>query len=934
MIRFRQAFHHAVRLATAPLVLVLLLAAPDAPAGDVSRYDVVWTAPSEGADGSMPLGNGDISANAWIEPGGDLLLSIGKTDSWDAHGRLLKVGRVRVTLDPPLPVRPFEQRLALAEGAMVVRSGGPRERVEMRVWVDANEPVVRVEIESVTERAAAASVELWRTIPEPIPSAEVSDLFFGRLEPGPLGRTVTTEPDVLIDPLPRRIGWYHATSEGPLAQEVIDSQGLGPCFEGVPHPLAGRVFGAIVTGAGAERLDAATLRAGPARRHGFDIAVLTLHPATPGEWLGAAERLAARVGSSERARGAHGRWWRDFWERSWIDVTTPDGQGPDLVPASAHPVRIGADQQGENRFVGEIGRVTILQRAAGPEEVRRWSASTRRSDLRGIEGALFAGEAGPGGALGGSEAWEFSRGLTIEAWVRPGTLAPGGGRIADRITPGGSDGWLLDTHPGRSLRFMVGRAAVGAEAALAPNEWSHVAAVADPASGRIAVYLNGEPLAERKLEVSDDGLVVSRGYALQRYVNACAGRGRYPIKFNGSIFTVPHEGAFGDADYRRWGPGYWWQNTRLPHLGMCAGGDFDLMEPLFRMYVDEMSPLNRFRTRLYTGHGGLFIPECVLHWGPIFPETYGWTPVGDREDKLQESRWHKWEWVSGPELAWMMLDYYDHTLDGAFLRERLLPFATDVLRFFDEHYGRDASGTLLMEPSQALETWWDTTNPMPEVAGLRAVAARLLALPPDLTGASDRELWSRVADSLPPLPTRTVEGVEMLAPAARFERKSNIENPELYAVFPFRLVSFEKENAPLGVAALHARWDRGSSGWRQDDLFMTHLGLAEEARANLVSRARSKHEGSRFPAFWGPNYDWVPDQDHGGVLIRTLQTMLMQTEGRTIYLLPAWPDGWDAEFKLHAPQRTTVCGRVEAGRIVDLSVEPPSRRADVVVCDR
>ena len=31
---------------------------------------------------------------------------------------------------------------------------------------------------------------------------------------------------------------------------------------------------------------------------------------------------------------------------------------------------------------------------------------------------------------------------------------------------------------------------------------------------------------------------VSCGYMLQRFINACGGRGAQPIKFNGSIFTV------------------------------------------------------------------------------------------------------------------------------------------------------------------------------------------------------------------------------------------------------------------------------------------------------------------------------------------------------------------------------------------------------------
>jgi len=112
---------------------------------------------------------------------------------------------------------------------------------------------------------------------------------------------------------------------------------------------------------------------------------------------------------------------------------------------------------------------------------------------------------------------------------------------------------------------------------------------------------------------------------------------------------------------------------------------------------------------------------------------------------------------------------------------------------------------------------------------------------------------------------------------------------------------------------------------------MAYLGLADQAREYVVKRARTKHAASRFPVFWGPNYDWVPDQDHGSVLLKAVQAMLFQTDGRRIYLLPAWPKDWDAEFKLHAPHNTTVAGKVERGRVVRLDVEPPDRRSDVKV---
>ena len=111
---------------------------------------------------------------------------------------------------------------------------------------------------------------------------------------------------------------------------------------------------------------------------------------------------------------------------------------------------------------------------------------------------------------------------------------------------------------------------------------------------------------------------------------------------------------------------------------------------------------------------------------------------------------------------------------------------------------------------------------------------------------------------------------------------------------------------------------------------MAYLGLADDARNAVVDRARSHDPGERFPAFWGPNYDWTPDQDHGGVLMKALQSMVLQTDGRAIFVLPAWPRDWDVDFKLHAPGRTVVEGTCRNGALERLSVTPGSRRGDVV----
>ena len=48
-------------------------------ADPLDRYNVVWTGPSRDSSGSMPLGNGNLSLNLWMEQNGDLLFYVGAT---------------------------------------------------------------------------------------------------------------------------------------------------------------------------------------------------------------------------------------------------------------------------------------------------------------------------------------------------------------------------------------------------------------------------------------------------------------------------------------------------------------------------------------------------------------------------------------------------------------------------------------------------------------------------------------------------------------------------------------------------------------------------------------------------------------------------------------------------------------------------------------
>ncbi len=430
------------------------------------------------------------------------------------------------------------------------------------------------------------------------------------------------------------------------------------------------------------------------------------------------------------------------------------------------------------------------------------------------------------------------------------------------------------------------------------------------------IFLSGDAKAE----------AVSRGYTLQRWVSACNGRGAYPIKFNGSIFVVDQAGKTGEgADFRRWGGCYWYQNTRLSYWPMLLSGDVDMMLPFFSLYQKAL-PARRLATKTYYGHAGAFFPETMTIWGTYNDKNYGPNRTG-KPDGVTDNAFIRYYWQNGLESITLMLEYYDFTQDAIFRDNMLIPFATDILAFFDQHWKRDSNGKILFTPSQSLETWHNATNPLPEIAGLRHVLPRLL----EITGSSTlKAAWQKTLADLPPVPLSPKPNQRIL-PAEKYDKKSNAENPELYALFPYRLYTLAagEEALAIGKNSYAARRHKENDCWRQDPIQAALLGLNAEARNGVAGRVSRVAPGFRFPVMWAASCDWMPDQDHGGVLQVALQYMLLQYEGNRMLLLPAWPKEWNASFKLHAPKNTTVECDVSDGKITKLIVSPESRRKDV-----
>jgi alpha-L-fucosidase 2 len=424
------------------------------------------------------------------------------------------------------------------------------------------------------------------------------------------------------------------------------------------------------------------------------------------------------------------------------------------------------------------------------------------------------------------------------------------------------------------------------------------------------VFVSGDSLANK----------VSQGYILQRFVTACAGRGGSPIKFNGSVFVVDNPDKHQNADYRAWGGSYWFQNTRAMYWPRLMAGDFDMMQPLFNMYANIL-PANTAQVKQFYNHDGAYFAETSPFWG-------GLNYMGPEVKQNYTNHY----FTPILELSMMMLDYYEYTGDTKFFNQKLLPIATAGLQFFDQHFKRDTTGKLLLDPDNAIEMFWKVHNPAPDIAGLQALLSRLINLPAGTVGEAQLKEWQRFYSELPPLPIANVYDRMVLLPytGPQTAQSFNGENPELYAIYPFRLYGLGKPGLDIAINTFNARKQRAKGCWVQDPIQAAMIGDAEVAKDYVSFALTRKDAKLKFPAFWERGNDYAPDEDNGGNGENGLQLMLLQANGTKIMLLPAWPKGWDADFKLNAPFNTTVQGSVVNGKLINLKVTPASRLADVI----
>lgn len=86
----------------------------------------------------------------------------------------------------------------------------------------------------------------------------------------------------------------------------------------------------------------------------------------------------------------------------------------------------------------------------------------------------------------------------------------------------------------------------------------------------------------------------------------------------------------------------------------------------------------------------------------------------------------------------------------------------------------------------------------------------------------------------------------------------------------------------------------------------------------------------KFRWFWAKGHDGEPDLDNGGAGMSILQLMLMQMRQHNPSVFRPGRRIRDVDFKLHAPQNTTIEGNYSNEHLRGLRVFPESRAKDIV----
>ena len=489
---------------------------------------------------------------------------------------------------------------------------------------------------------------------------------------------------------------------------------------------------------------------------------------------------------------------------------------------------------------------------------------------------------------------------------------------------------------------------------------------------------------------SDDGAAneVERNYTYYLYVMGASSRGKYPPRFGGMLW-------FTNGDMREWGAQHWWANTSCYYNALVAVNRPELLDPCFAMY-SGMYQAAALAARQQWGSKGIFIPETVFFDGlerlpddiaaemldlylvhkPWEERSQGFRdhaepkpPHNSRWNWKDKGKWVEGRWIwhdkgCGPfgqvnhifssqaKIAHLYWQQYEHTQDGAFLRDRAYPMLKGVAEFYRNfpNLRKGSDGRYHIHDVNNHEPVWGARDTQEELSAIHGIlpvairAAEILGLDADL-----RADWRELHGNLAPLATnaspdsprpRKAGEPEMWIAGLPPVRHGNIAALGLVPALYYDLCTVETAAADMrrvGNAtfdAIHSRIaaDTPFNVLNRDATAAAHLGRGEAIRYMLPNQLRCLAPSHDFCDWKGGGETGVlPNRmtlregpgaigvERIGRVAEALHAALLQSappapgEDPILHVFPAWPKEWNAQYTLSARGGFLVTSSIERG---------------------
>lgn len=291
--------------------------------------------------------------------------------------------------------------------------------------------------------------------------------------------------------------------------------------------------------------------------------------------------------------------------------------------------------------------------------------------------------------------------------------------------------------------------------------------------------------AQSFVHLPDD--YIENMYYLRRYLMASSSQGKFPVVFNGGLWTWNH-------DIRNWVTPHHW-NTQQQYWGLCSQNDCELMLPYLNTYFDLMPKAE--------AHAKKRGAENSILWAEAH-DFFGSMTFWDRDDMLNN-------FTPASQIAGLFWEYFQYTSDTSFLAEKAYPFMKKAAELYVQKVQWDSlKNEYFIFPSQPYENPRSNNlrNPVTDrnviVSNFTNCihAAKLLHTDQDKINQ-----WQHILDHLWPIPYQQVpDQGEVIAHAWRPDgsifpkieergRWLSHMSASTSSVFPANLVGLDQKNS-------------------------------------------------------------------------------------------------------------------------------------------